>query len=263
VGDRLTGAASTCHVSLGLAARTIETGKVRFMTLGDAKPTRARRPWTFAAVCVMVAAVALLLFGLSQVPPIQLLPGYTAAYLLIGACIFGPLGKLPSLRQAVAFLMPGALLVALGVLNLGFWAGGWLLGLPAWGLLLSKWTPENPLKVLQVLQFLGLLVLGLAIFTLNVIYPFPSLGLFLLPVIPLIRLAYPEYRARPLQAAVEVLLGAATVAAAFAIPTPEGSWSSPGTLAGGGATVGLMIAFWARGLPRRSQRRQLNKAVIV
>lgn len=46
--------------------------------------------------------------------------------------------------------------------------------------------------MLQLLKFVGLLVLGLVIFTFNVIYPIPSLGLFLLPVIPLIRLAYPE-----------------------------------------------------------------------
>jgi hypothetical protein len=48
-----------------------------------------------------------------------------AAYLLIGACIFVPTGKLPSLRQAVAFLLPCALLAPLALLNLGFWAGGW------------------------------------------------------------------------------------------------------------------------------------------
>ncbi|MFF2346871.1 hypothetical protein [Pseudarthrobacter sp. NPDC058119] len=109
--------------------------------------TAATRPqWTFAAVCVMVVSMALLLFGLSQVPSLQLLPGYVAAYLLIGACIFGPAGKL-SLRQAVAFLLPGALLVVLALLNMGFWAGGWLLGLPAWGLLLTRWTSENPPRV--------------------------------------------------------------------------------------------------------------------
>jgi len=233
------------------------------MTLGDVERTPSRRPWTFVAVSVMVAAVGLLLIGLSQVPPIQLLPGYTAAYLLIGACIFGPPGKLPSLRQAVAFLLPGALFVVLAMLNLGFWAGGWLLGLPAWGLLLIQWTPEKPLRVLEVIKFLGLLVLGVVIFTFNVIYPFPSLGLFLLPVVPFFRLAYPEYRVRPLQTAVEVLVGVATVTVVFAIPPLEGSWSSPWTLAGGGATVGLMIASWARGLPRRSQRRQLNEGVIV
>lgn len=107
--------------------------------------------------------------------------------------------------------------------------------------------------MLQLLKFLGLLVLGMAIFTFNVIYPIPSLGLFLLPVIPLIRLAFQEYRARPLQGTVEVILGIATLVIAFMIATPEGSWSSPRTLAGGAATVGLMIAFWARGLPRRSR----------
>ncbi|MEE9094997.1 hypothetical protein [Pseudarthrobacter phenanthrenivorans] len=121
----------------------------------------------------------------------------------------------------------------LAVLNLGSWAGGWLLGLPAWGLLLSQWSPENPLRVVAVLKFLGLLVLRVAIFTFNGIYPFPSLGLFLLPVIPLVRLVYSEYRVRPLQIAVEVLVGIVTVAAAFGIPTTDGSWSSPWTLAGG------------------------------
>lgn len=225
------------------------------MTLGDAKGTRARRSWTFAAVCVMVISMGLLLYGLTQVPPDQLLPGYTVSYLLIGACIFGPLKKV-SVPQAAAFLLPGALLVVLALLDFGFWAGGWLLGLPAWGLLLSRWTPENPLRVLQLLKFLGLLVFGLVIFTFNVIYPIPSLGLFLLPVIPIIRLAYPGYRVRPLQAAVEVLLGVASIVIAFEIPSPEYSWSSLWSLAGGAATVGLMIAFWVRGLPRRSRRTQ-------
>lgn len=124
--------------------------------------------------------------------------------MLIGACIFGSTGKLPSLRQAVGFLLPGALLVVLALLDLGFWCGGWLLGLPAWGLLLNRWTTANPLRAVGVLKFLGLLVLGLAVFTFNIIWVIFSLGLFLLPIIPLVRLAYPEYRARTLQAAVEV-----------------------------------------------------------
>lgn len=223
----------------------------------------ASKPWTFAAVCVMVPALTLLVFGLTQVPVIELLPGYVVTYLLIGACIFGSTGKLPSLRQFVAFLLPGALLVGVVFLDLGFWCGGWLLGLPAWGLLLSRWTPENPLLAGQVLKFLGLLVLGMAIYTLNIIYPVPSLGLFLLPIIPLVRLAYPEYRTRPQQAATEVLLALAAIVIAFAIPTPEGSWSSPWTYAGGAATAGLMIAWWARGLPRRSRRIHLNDGAIV
>jgi hypothetical protein len=210
----------------------------------------------------MVVSIALLLFRVTQVPPVQLLPGYVVAYLVIGACIFGPTGKV-SLRQAGAFLVPGLLLAVLALLNLGFWAGGWLLGLPAWGLLLSQWTPENPLRIGLLLEFLGLLVLGLAIFTFNAIYPIPSLGLFLLPVIPVARLAYPEYRARPLQAAVELVLGIATVVIALAIPIPEGSWSSPWTLAGGGATVGLLIAYWALRIPKRSRRLQLNDTAIL
>ena len=118
-----------------------------------------------------------------------------------GACIFGPLRRV-SLRQAAAFLLPGALLVALALPDFGFWAGGWLLGLPAWGRLLSRWTRTNPLRVLQLLKFLGLLVLGLLIFTFNPIYSVPSLGL---------------------QAAVEVLLGVAAVVVAFAFPAPQGS----------------------------------------
>ncbi|MFC8523855.1 MULTISPECIES: hypothetical protein [Micrococcaceae] len=227
-----------------------------------------RRPWTFAAVCVMVTSLTLLLFGPSLGPPapgsvIQLLPSYVAAYLLIGACIFGPPGKVPSLRQAVVFLLPGALLAPLALLNVGFWAGGWLLGLPAWGLLLSRWTPENRLRALDLLKFLGLLVLGLAIFTFNVIYPVFSLGLFLLPIIPLVRLAYPGYQARRLQAAVEVILAMAAVVVAFAVPTPEGSWSSPSTYAGGAATAGLMIAYWAWRLPRRSRRVQRHDGAVV
>ncbi|WP_178995347.1 hypothetical protein [Paenarthrobacter nitroguajacolicus] len=232
------------------------------MTLRDAKATSARRPWTVAGVCVVVASIALLLFRVTQVPPVQLLPGYVVAYLVIGACIFGPTGKV-SLQQAGAFLLPGVLLAVLALLNLGFWAGGWLLGLPAWGLLLSQWTPENPLRIGRLLEFLGLLVLGLTIFTFNAIYPILSLGLFLLPVIPVVRLAYPKYRARPLQAAVELVLGIATVVIALAIPTPEGSWSSPWTLAGGGATVGLLIAYWALRIPKRSRRLQLNDTAIL
>lgn len=218
-------------------------------------------PWPFAAVCVMVPAPVALVFNLAD-PLVQLLPWYAAAYMLIGACIFGPTGRIPSLRQAVVFLLPGALLVPLALLNVGFWAGGWLLGLPAWGLLLSRWTPENPLRPGQLLQFTGMWVLGLVIFTFNAIWPVFSLGLFLLPIIPLIRLAYPGYRARSLQAVVDIFLGVAAVLAAFAIPTPEGAWASPWIYAGGAATAGLMIAFWARGLPRRSRRTQLNDGVI-
>jgi len=206
--------------------------------------TAARQPWTFAAVCIMVPALTLLVFSLAD-PIIQLLPWYAVAYLLIGACIFVPTGKLPSLRQAVAFLLPGALLVGVALLDLGFWCGGWLLGLPAWGLLLKRWTPGNPLRVGQVLKFLCLLALGLAIFTFNAIFVVFSVGLFLLPAIPLVRLASPEYRARRVQGVVEVLLAVSAVVVAVAIPTPEGAWASPWIHAGGAATVGLMIAFWA------------------
>ena len=82
-------------------------------------------------------------------------------------------------------------------------------------------------------------------------------------MIPVVRLAYPEYRARPLQATVELVLGIATVVIPLAIPTPEGSWSSPRTLAGGGATVGLLIAYWALRIPKRSRRLQLNDTAIL
>ncbi|OAE01973.1 hypothetical protein [Arthrobacter sp. OY3WO11] len=85
----------------------------------------------------------------------------------------------------MAFLLPGALLVPLALLNVGFWAGGWLLGLPAWALLMNMWTPANPLRAVDVLKFLGLLLLGLAVFTINIIWVVFTLGLFLLPIIPL------------------------------------------------------------------------------
>ena len=58
------------------------------MTLGDATPNTYRRPWAFAAVCVMVSALTLMLYNLAD--PVKLLPWYAATYLLIGACIFGP-----------------------------------------------------------------------------------------------------------------------------------------------------------------------------
>ncbi|WP_258802356.1 hypothetical protein [Pseudarthrobacter sp. NS4] len=88
----------------------------------------------------MVVALTLLVFGLTQLPVIELLPRYAAAYLLVGACIFAPVDKLPS-------------------------------------------------------------------FT-----------VFLLPAIPLIRLAYPFYRARRLQAPAEVLLAVAAVVVAVLLP---------------------------------------------
>jgi hypothetical protein len=227
--------------------------------------TDPRHPWTFAAVSVMVIAVTLLVQGLTQVPAIQLLPGYVAAYLLIGACIFVPVGRMPSPRQSVAFLLPGVVLVVQAFLNLGFWCGGWLLGLPAWGLLLSRSTPENKLPVGRVLKFLALLVLGLAIFMLNGsigIFLLFSLAIFLLPLIP-IRLAYPDFRAHLLQTGVEVLLSVTAVVLGLILPTPEGSWSSPLIHAGGAAAAGLMIAFWAQGIPRRSAKLRLNNGAIL
>lgn len=220
-----------------------------------------RRPWTFASVCVMVPALTLMVFSLAD-PFVQLLPWYAATYLLIGACIFCPIRKVPSPRQSVAFLLPGALLVPLALLNAGFWCGGWLLGLPAWGLLLSRWTPENPLSAWQVLKFLGLLVLGMAIYTFNIIWVVFSFTVFLLPAISLVRLAHRGWSPPALQPAVEILLAVAAVVVAMAIPTPEGAWSAPWMYAGGAATAGLMIAYWPRALPRRFAPR-LNNGVVL
>ncbi|MBT2550577.1 hypothetical protein [Arthrobacter sp. ISL-65] len=62
----------------------------------------------------------------------------------------------------------------------------------------------------------------MAIFTFNIIWVVFSLTVFLLPVIPLIRLAYPEYRARPLQAAAEVLLARAAVVLPWRSPHRKG-----------------------------------------
>jgi hypothetical protein len=213
----------------------------------------------------MVIAVTLLVNGLAQVPAIQLLPGYVAAYLLIGAFIFGPLGTMPSPRQSFAFLLPGVLLVIVAFLNFGFWCGGWLLGLPAWGLLLSRWTPENKLPTAQVMKFLALLILGLTIFMLNGIagtFLLLSLAIFLLPLIP-IRLAYPDFRAHLGQTSVEVLLSVAAVVLALMLPAPEGSWFSPLTHAGGATAAGLMIVFWAQGFPRRDARLRLSNGAIL
>lgn len=229
-------------------------------------PTDDRRPWTLAAVSVMVIAMTLLVDGLARIPAVQLLPGYIAAYLLIGACIFCPAGRMPSPRQSAAFLLPGVLLAMLAFLDLGFWCGGWLLGLPAWGLLLSRWTPENRFPVVRVLKFLALLVPGLAIFMLNgvigVFFLFSLGAMILLPLVS-IRLAYPDFRAHLLQVGVEVLLSVAAVVLALMLPTPEGSWSSPLTHAGGAAAAGLVIAFWARGIPSRSARLRLNNGAVL
>ena len=137
------------------------------------------------------------------------------------------------------------------------------MGVAAWGLLLSRWTPDNPLRVGQLLKFFGLLVLGLVIFTFNALFVIFSVGLILLPAVPLTRLASPEYRARPLQAAVEVLLAVSAVVVSVAIPTPEGAWASPWIPAGGAATAGLMIAYWDWRVPGRSRRRQLNDGVVL
>jgi hypothetical protein len=62
---------------------------------------------------------------------------------------------------------------------------------------------------------------------------------------------------------VEVFLGVAAVVLAFAIPTAEGAYSPPWIHAGGAATAGLTIAYWAGGLPRRSRRLRLDDGAIV
>lgn len=66
----------------------------------------------------MVVSMTLLLSGLMHVPPVKLLPGYVVAYVLIGACIFGPLRRV-SLWQAGAFLLPGVLFAFLALLTWG------------------------------------------------------------------------------------------------------------------------------------------------
>lgn len=60
----------------------------------------------------------------------------------------------------------------------------------------------------------------------------------------------------------EALLGLAVVVIAFAMPTPEGSWSSSWIRAGGAATVGLTIAIGTRGF-RRPVHLQINNGAIV
>ena len=217
-------------------------------------------------MAVMVIAMTLVVSGMSQMQTIQLLPGYVAACLLIGVCIFGPVGRMPSPRQAVAFLLPGVLLVMLAFLDLGFWCGGWLLGLPAWGLLLSRWTSENRLPVVRVLKFLALLVLGLAFFMLSgfigIFLVFSLAAIFLLPLTP-IRLFYPGFRAHSVQTGGELLLSMAAVVLALLLPTTEASWSSSLIYAGGAAAAGLTIAFWAEGIPRRSARPRLHEGALL
>ena len=95
--------------------------------------SQSAHPWAFPAVSVTVLSLTLLSYDMRWDSVIQLLPEYIAAHLLIRACIFGPVGKLPSVWQSMAFLQPDVLLVPLALLDLGFWAGRWLLGLPAWG----------------------------------------------------------------------------------------------------------------------------------
>lgn len=163
------------------------------------------------------------------------------------------------------FILPGVLLVMLAALEAGLWCGCWLLALPAWGLLLDGWTRESPLPVIRVLKLLGLWVLGLIIFMLNGFLPIIFLAgfaVFVLPFILLVRLGDPKPRARPVQAASDILLAGAAVAVAVAIPSPEGSWTSQWAHAGGAATAGMMITYWAARTQGRSRQR-LNGGAIL
>jgi hypothetical protein len=90
-----------------------------------------------------------------------------------------------------------------------------------------------------------------------------SFTVFLLPAIPLVRLAYPGYRARRLQVVMEVLRAVAAVVVAVAIPTPEGTWAGPWMYAGGAATSGLIMAYWAAHVPRPSPRLKLNNGAVI
>lgn len=86
--------------------------------------------------------------------------------------------------------------------------------------------------------------------------------MILLPLIPN-RLAYPDVGAHVLQTGAEVLLSMAVVVLALMLPTPEGALFSPITHAGGAAAAGLIIAFWARVIPRRSARLRTNDGIML
>ena len=45
--------------------------------------------------------------------------------------------------------------------------------------------------------------------------------------------------------------------------TLEGAWAAPWMYAGGTATAGLMITYWATRVPRRVPRLQLGHGAIV
>lgn len=114
---------------------------------------------------------------------------------------------------------------------------------------------------MQVLKFLGLLLLGMAIYTLNIIYPIPSLGLFLLPIIPLVRLAYPEYGTRPVQAAVEVVLGHGCRRDCLCRPHPRRVLVFALDLGWRGCHGRADDRVLGPGTPRRSARLKLNDGV--
>jgi len=224
--------------------------------------TREGRPWTFAAVCIMVIAMTVLLFGLSWGPADALTPVYFEAYLLIGTCIFGPAGKWPSLAQAAAFLLPGVVLALLALLGAGFWCGLWLLGLPGWGVLLARTATEGRLPTARILTFLGLLVVGSLVLVLTGFYLFLfAPAVLLLPVISLVRVAHPYYKENPLRPALEIFLAVAAVVLAIALPNQPGSWTSLFTYAGGATVAGLMIGYWATRTPLRFAQRRVNHGV--
>lgn len=220
------------------------------------------RPWTIAAVCVMVVGVQLMVVGLSMVPAAELAPAYTAVYLLVGLCIFGPAGKYPRLGQATAFIVPGILLVGLWALDTGFWCGRWLLGLPAWGLICLRWRfYTRQQRTAKSLLFVPLLAGASVIFVVTSFYFNPAA--FLMPVVPMVRLAHPDYRPHPLQVSAEVLLSVAVVAVAIFQPAPEGAWSSPYSYAGGAVTAGLLMAWWANRDHTTSKRRMLHNGAVL
>jgi hypothetical protein len=63
--------------------------------------------------------------------------------------------------------------------------------------------------------------------------------------------------------ALEIALAVAAVVVAFAVPTPEGAYSSPWIHAGGAATAGLMITFWAWWHQPRSARWSLDHGTVA
>jgi hypothetical protein len=210
----------------------------------------------------MVVGVQLMVVGLSLVPEAELAPAYTAVYLLVGLCVFGPAGKYPSLGQAAAFIVPGILLVGLWALDTGFWCGLWLLGLPAWGVICLRWKNyTRQQRTTTSLLFLPLLAGASVILVVTSFYFNPAA--FLMPLVPLIRLAFPDYRPRRLQVFAEVLLSLAVVAVAVFQPAPEGAWSSPYNYAGGAVTAGLLMAWWANHDHTTSKRRMLHNGAVL